>query len=296
MRGDVRQPEERDRLVRRVLWIEGLLNAAVAGTKATVGLATGSAAILGDAVHSLADLSNNGVALVATRLAAAPPDREHPYGHRKFETLAVFGLGTLLAVLALEMVLHALGGEPRQIVTHGWSLALMLGVLAVNLAVTLWEHRWARRLESEILRADARHTLADVLITLAVIASWQLAASGLPWLDPLATLAMAALVLFLAWDLFQRAIPVLVDRSPLDPDEVRAALAGVSGVRSTQRVRSSGAAANARVDIVVSVDGELSTQESHEIADRIETILAERLAVKDVTVHVEPDPKERVEP
>jgi divalent metal cation (Fe/Co/Zn/Cd) transporter len=107
---------------------------------------------------------------------------------------------------------------------------------------------------------------------------------------------MAALVLYLAWGLFQRAVPVLVDRSPLDPDDVRAALAGVAGVHDTPRVRSRGAPTDARVDVVVSVDGELSTQESHEIADRIETILAERFAVNDVTVHVEPDPKERVEP
>ena len=57
---------------------------------------------------------------VATRLAGEPPDREHPYGHRKFETLAVFGLGTLLAVLALEMVLGAFSGAPRRVVTHGW--------------------------------------------------------------------------------------------------------------------------------------------------------------------------------
>jgi cation diffusion facilitator family transporter len=279
----------RDRRVRRVLGIEAAFNAGVAGAKAAVGFATGSSAILGDAVHSLADLSNNAVALVATRLASAPPDREHPYGHRKFETLAVFVLGTALAVLALQLVLRAFRGEPSPVLANAWSLALMLGVLVVNIGVTSWESAWARRLDSEILRADARHTLADVLVTLGVIASWQLSAAGHPWFDPLATLVVALLILYLAWGLFQRAIPVLVDRSLLDPEELRAAVSKVSGVRATQRVRSRGPASEARVDVVVSVDGELSTGESHAIADEIERVLAERFSVDDVTVHVEPD-------
>jgi cation diffusion facilitator family transporter len=281
----------RDRRVRRVLGIEAIFNAGVAGTKAAVGFATGSSAILSDAVHSLADLSNNAVALVATRMASAPPDREHPYGHRKFETLAVFVLGTALAVLALQLVLRAFRSEPNPVLAHAWSLALMLGVLVVNVGVTTWESRWARRLGSEILRADARHTLADVLVTLGVIASWQLSSAGYRWLDPLATLGVALLILYLAWGLFQRAIPVLVDRSLLDPEELRAAVEGVSGVHATQRVRSRGAAGEARVDVVVSVDGDLSTEESHAIADDIERVLAERFAVDDVTVHVEPDGK-----
>lgn len=279
----------RERQVRRVLGIEAAFNAGVAGTKAAVGFATGSSAILSDAVHSLTDLSNNAVGLVATRMAGAPPDREHPYGHRKFETLAVFVLGTVLAVLALQLVLRAFRGEPSPVLADPWSLALMLGVLGVNICVTTWESRWARRLDSEILRADARHTLADVLVTLGVIASWQLSAAGYAWLDPLATVGVAALILYLAWGLFQRAIPVLVDRSLLDPEEVRAAVSRVSGVRSTQRVRSRGPASEARVDVVVSVDGGLSTEESHAIADEIEKVLAERFSVDDVTVHVEPD-------
>ncbi len=294
MRGSDAQPgladaPERDRRVRRVLMTEATANAAVTIAKSVAGLATGSTVILADAVHSLADLSNNAVALVAVRLAGVPPDRQHPYGHRKFETLAVFGLATLLAVLALQLVLRTLTGEPRPVEAHGWALALMVAVLAVNVAVSLWESSWAKRLDSDILRADARHTLADVLITLAVIASWRLSASGLWWLDPVATLAVAVLILYLAWDLFQRAVPVLVDRSRLDPEALRAAVHEVAGVRGADRVRSRGTPHDTRVDVVVRVDGALSTRESHEIADRVERLLSERFAVEEVTVHVEPD-------
>ncbi len=111
-----------------------------------MGFSTGSLALVGDAIHSLADLANNVVAFVVVRLASAPPDREHPYGHQKYETLAVFGLAVLLAVLAVEIVVRAAEPGPREIVQHGWGLAVMIGVLVVNVAVTTWERSWARRL------------------------------------------------------------------------------------------------------------------------------------------------------
>ena len=98
----------RERQVRRTLLVEGLANLLVLVAKTAVGVATSSAAVIGDAVHSLADLANNAVALVALRLAVAPPDREHPYGHRRYESLAVFLLATLLAVLAVEVALRSL--------------------------------------------------------------------------------------------------------------------------------------------------------------------------------------------
>ena len=280
---------ERDRRIRKILVVEALANLGVLTAKAIVGLATGSSAVLTDAIHSLADLANNGVALVAFRLASAPPDREHPYGHRKFETLAVFGLALLLSVLAVEIALRALEFGEREVVRHGWSLAVMLGVLGANCGVALWEGRWARRLDSELLRADARHTFSDVLTTAAVIVGWQCAARGYPWLDTAFTLGVAALILHLAYGLFRRAIPVLVDEIAADPDELAAAVQSVPGVRITRRVRSHRSGPSAIVDVVVAVDPGLSTTASHAIADEIEALLRERFSTGDVTVHVEPD-------
>jgi cation diffusion facilitator family transporter len=282
--------------VRRVLLVEGAANLSVLVVKVWVGLATGSMAVLGDAVHSLADLANNGLAFFVVGAAGAPPDREHPYGHRKFETLAVFALATLLAVLAVELALRALQRGEREVVRHGWSLALMLGVLVVNAAVASWESRQAQRLDSDLLRADARHTLSDVLVTSAVIAGWGFASLGAPWLDTLAALGVAGLILFLAWDLFRRAIPVLTDHVAADPDEVAGLVRSVPGVREARRVRSMGPDGSVTMDVVVSVDPELSTADSHAIADAVERLLRERLGARDVTVHVEPDRQVRVEP
>jgi divalent metal cation (Fe/Co/Zn/Cd) transporter len=121
-----------------------------------------------------------------------------------------------------------------------------------------------------------------------VIASWQFAASGHAWLDTVASLIVAGLILYLAYGLFQRAIPVLVDQSIADPEELAAVVGAVSGVRSTPRIRSHGVGADGKIDVVVTVDPGLSTQASHAIADEIERQLAEKYAARDITVHVEP--------
>ncbi len=281
-------PAQRDRQVERVLVGEALANLAVMTAKAVVGFQTGSIAILGDAIHSLADFANNVVAFVATRIASAPPDREHPYGHRKFETLAVFGIATLLSVLAIEIILGALDRDPREISQEGWGLALMLGVLAVNILIAGWENRWARRLDSDILRADARHTISDVLTTVAVIAGWQLAARGYLWLDALASLIVAAMILYLAYGLFQKAIPVLVEQSIANPEALSSAASAVDGVRETRRVRSREGGSGPAIDLIVTVDRNLSTADSHAIADEIERVISEKFSVDDVTVHIEP--------
>jgi cation diffusion facilitator family transporter len=255
-----------------------------------VGITTGSAAILGDAIHSLADLLNNVMAWVAVRLAAAPPDRDHPYGHRKYEALAVFGLAVLLAVMAFEVAVRGFGRGEREVVGSDWGLGLMLGVLCVNVAITLLESSWARRLDSDILRADVRHTGSDVAITIAVIVGWQLAAAGYAWLDAIFALGIAGLILSLAYGLFRRAIPILVDATTADPERIAQLTDAISGVRDTRRVRSVGSGSNARIEVTVSVDATLTTHASHAIADAIEHALREEFLTEDVTVHIEPDP------
>jgi cation diffusion facilitator family transporter len=279
----------RDRQVLRVILIEGAANVAVLAAKLVVGFSTGSLAVLGDALHSLTDLANNLVAWFVARLSAAPPDRDHPYGHRKFETLAVFALASLMTVLGIELALGAIRREPQPIARDAWALATMLGVLVVNIAVAAWEGARARRLASDILLADARHTLVDVLMTLVVIAGWQVAARGYPWLDSLFAVGVSLLVLYLAWGLFARAIPVLVDRVAVDPEAAASIVREVAGVRSVKSVRSRRTGSAAAVDLVVTVDAQLSTSGAHEIADRIETALRRRLHAHDVTVHIEPE-------
>lgn len=280
--------DARDRGVRRVIVIEGCANAAVLTGKLIVGLSTGSMAIIGDAVHSLTDIANNVIAWIVVKHASRPADRRHPYGHRKFETLAVFGLATLLVVLAIELALHAIDRSEIPVSKDGWHLALMLGVLVGNIVLSAWQRYWARRLASDILLADAHHTVADVFTTIVVIAGWQLSAAGYPWLDSLCALGLSAVVLYLAYGLFRRALPVLLDEMAVAPERLTEAVQKLPGIRSVRRVRSRRIGSNTAVDMVVTVDPDISTTDAHALADSIETLMDRDFGVQDCSIHVEP--------
>jgi cation diffusion facilitator family transporter len=282
------QPGTRDRNVQRIIVIEGSANCVVLGLKLWVGLTTGSLAILGDALHSLTDVLNNVVAWIVIRISAKPPDREHPYGHRKFEGLAVFLLATLLVVLAFELAVQGLRREPVVPAMHPSALILMFSVLGINIGLSAWQRYWARRLGSDILLADANHTFADVLTTIVVIAGWQLSARGFPWLDTACALAVSILVMYLAYGLFRRVAPVLVDRIAIAPEEVTATILSIPEVLEVRRVRTRWIGQARSADVVVAVRNSLSLEESHRIADKIEAALEADFGIEDLTIHVEP--------
>ena len=279
---------QRDKAVLRIILIEGSVNVAVLIAKVAVGLATGSLAIIADALHSLTDVVNNIVAWAVIRVSSSPPDIEHPYGHRKFEAMAVFFLASLLAVLSFELAIHTIKKDDTDIVNSTWGLGVMLAVLTVNISLATWQRMWARRLESDILYADSSHTFSDALTTIVVIAGWQLSALGYLWLDRACALAVSALIFYLAFTLFRRVFPILVDQYSIDPVILTNTIKEVEGVRKVNRVRSRWIGSDKSVDLVISVDPHISTNESHNIANEIESLIIERYNVSDISIHVEP--------
>ena len=277
--------------VKRVLLIEGSVNLLMSVVKLWVGISANSAAVIADAVHSFTDVINNIFAWMANNIANSPADKDHQYGHQKFEQIAVFGLASLLSVVAFEMLVGAYNrfGEPVE--QNFLGLIILICTLVANILLTIWERYWANRLESDILQADASHTLSDVLTTVVVIVGWQLAAIiGYYWLDTVFASIVSLLIFYLAFKLFQRAIPILVDYSDIDPSAISAEVNNLKEVSSVIRVRSR-TGANGRVaDVIVTVDPDLPTLESHDIADEIEAILASKFNIQDVLVHIEPKP------
>jgi cation diffusion facilitator family transporter len=282
------QQANKDRKVQQIIIIEGLYNVLVLIIKLIVGLATHSLAIIGDAIHSLTDVLNNVVIWLVMRVAGKPADKDHPYGHRKFETMAVFALASLLVVLAVELILHAFRSEPEPIVSEPWGLGLMVLVLLLNLMISWWERHWGQKLGSDILLADAQHTLVDAITTILVIVSWQLSALGYVWLDQLCAVGVAGLVLYFAYGLFHKVVPILVDGFAIDPDVLKKAVAQVAGVKQVRQVRSRWIGDSKAVDLVIAVENHLSITESHDIAHLVEDMLVERFKVADASIHVEP--------
>jgi len=148
------------RTVRRVLVLTLVLNLVVVVLKSVVGFWTGSLSLLADALHSVTDSANNVLGLVTNQLASPRPDRDHPYGHQKYEAIGALGIASFLGIACFEILQNAgerllFGGEP--VIMSAIALWLMLIVLGINIGVAFYERRVGLKLGNKILIADA-HT------------------------------------------------------------------------------------------------------------------------------------------
>ncbi|HEY7195041.1 MAG TPA: cation diffusion facilitator family transporter [Gemmatimonadales bacterium] len=283
---------DRSRAVRRVL--AGLLvaNILVVIAKATIGVVAGSLAVIGDAIHSSVDAVYNVLGLVVVRVAARAPDEEHPYGHGKFETLGALGIVVFLGVTCFELTRSAIGrlihgGHSVQITDFG--LALLLATLATNVLVAWYENRRGHQLQSELLIADAAHTRTDVFITIGVLIGVLFVRQGYAWVDPVVAIAVALMIVRVAYEILQRVVPVLVDERAIPAPTIREAAQTVEGVRDAYGIRSRGGNAGVRyAEVTIAVDSTANVADAHAIADKVEERLKKDLELEEVTVHVEP--------
>ncbi len=169
------------------------------------------------------------------------------------------------------------------------SFAIMAGTLAVNLGVTTWEARAGRRLGSEILRADARHTLSDVLVSSGVIIGLILVRVGLKKADGILALLVAVAIAYTAVSILRGVGRTLGDAARLPAAEIASVAAGVEGVAGCDSVRTRGSENAVLVDLHLLISGDVSVQRSHEITEAVEETLRARFPqVTDVVIHVEP--------
>ena len=205
----------RNEAVSRVLLRVLLLNLAVAAAKIVFGYATGAISILSDGFHSLTDGASNVVGLIGVRAAGQPPDADHPYGHRKYETVAAAAVTVFLLLVMVEVLRNAftnLFGRSRPPDISLASFAVMVVTVAINLLVVAYESGEASRLGSEVLQADAMQTRGDVWSSLTVIAALVGARFGVPILDPLAALIVAGFIGHAGYQIASATTGILSDR------------------------------------------------------------------------------------
>lgn len=280
--------------VRRVLLVTLVCNLAVTIGKLVAGIAGHSLSIVSDAIHSAVDSLNNIVGLVVIRYATADPDEGHPYGHAKFETLAAFVIAGLLFVTCYELASSALRrlwarpGALPQVTTL--TVGVMIATILCNLFVTIYEQREGRRLQSEILIADAIDTRSDIAVSCSILLGLIFVRMGYVWLDPAMTLVVAGVIAWNGYKIFRTTVPVLVDAAPLKPEEIAAVAKTVAGVRSLHAIRSRGRAGQMFIEMHLYVQPELERDaiKTHEITERIEERLRQEFGNVRTTIHVEP--------
>ena len=279
--------------VSRVLWRVLLANLAVAIAKIGLGYATGAVSIVSDGFHSLTDSASNVVALIGVSVARRPPDRNHPYGHRKYETMASLGILCFLVIVMVEVLRAAierlLGGAAPRVFPEG--IVLMAVTLIVNLFVVSYEQRAGRRLRSEVLLADAKHTRSDVLTSGAVLGALLGVWWGYPLLDPLVALLVAGFIGHAGWSIAQEASRVLSDQIVIDEDEVRSVVQAVPKVIGCEKIRTRGSADYAFLDLHLWLDGIMPLRDAHATSHVVKDRLMARFPqLVDVVIHIEPPP------
>ena len=265
----------------------------VAGAKLIFGYATGAVSMISDGFHSLTDSASNVMGLVASQAAHKPPDADHPYGHRKYETLAAAGIFVMLLLVVIEVVRAALarfttGGEPE---VTAMSFAVMILTLIINLLVVRYERQQGRRLQSELLLADSMHTQSDVFTSCAVIGSLVAVKLGYPLLDPVGGLVIAAFIARTGWQIARDTSSILSDRVVLLEDDIREIVMSVPGVLGCHHIRSRGSADHIFLDLHVWFRGDIPLFEAHRLSHVVKDLLMERYPhIADAIIHLEPPP------
>jgi cation diffusion facilitator family transporter len=278
--------------------VGGQVNLVLSIVKVAAGTLWQSQALVADGIHSFSDLLSDALVWYAGRHASHAPDLEHPYGHRRFETLATLVLGILLLVVAIGIGWDA--GErlfaPEQLLEPQ---PLALAAAAASILVKEWLYWWtlgyARRVRSEMLRANAWHHRSDAISSVVVLVGIGGTLAGLPYLDAIAAVIVAAMIARISWELGRDSIKELVDTG-LQAERVaaiRTTISSVGGVRDVHMLRTRKHGGEASVDVHVLVDPRVSVSEGHMIALVVENRLKQKIDdITDVTIHVDPEDDE----
>lgn len=260
--------------------------------KMVVAFATGSLGILSEALHSALDFVAAAVTWVAVKLSDKPADREHNFGHGKIENFSALIEAFLLFATCGWIIFEAvsrLSSEAKPVEVGFWSFAVVITSILVDVGRSRALMKAAREYKSQALEADALHFSTDIWSSAVVLFGVAGSFFGFHRADAIAALAVAIIVIWVSVKLSLRAIDELLDKAPEGIRERVAELIGeVDGVIKSHslRVRSSGD--TYEIDVNIHVDSTLSIVEAHEISERVERVLRERLGKIMINVHVEP--------
>lgn len=275
----------------RTLWIVLALNWLVAGMKLVIGYLINSTSMIADGYHSFADGASNIVGLLGMRIACQPKDRDHPYGHKKYETLASMAIAFLLFLVCLHL-LHS-GWERLSVRAYpqvDWRGFLVLGVtIVVNIAVMLYESRVGRKIGSDVLVSDSMHTRADLLTSCSVAVALVAVRMGFPIVDALVAIVISGFIAFSGFEILRNSSAVLCDTAAIDVQAVENLVYRFPEVKKCHKIRTRGRSDDIYMDFHVLVEDRMPLVRSHDLTVKIEDAVKKEFpGVIDVVVHVEP--------
>ena len=285
--------KDRARKGQLAAWLGMGGNILLAALKLTAGVIAGSHALVADGLHSLADFLGTIVLLVVMHVAHQPRDKDHPYGHGKAEPVGakIIGIIVILAGFQVGMVGVERLWAGEFVVPGILAVWIALISLVVKGAMYYYKRRLGEAINSTAVVASASEHRADAYSSLAVLIGVSLAQLGLPFLDPLAGVVVALLIIRMGWKITLRAVDDLMDRvtEPELQEDVEKLIAATEGVRAVEDVRLRSMGPEWLVDLKIEVDPDISVEAGHEIASSVRVKLTEEIPdITGVMVHVNP--------
>ncbi len=284
-----------NREIKKVTWIGLLINISLAGLKFVVGILGHSQAVVADGVHSVSDTTTDLAVLLGVKYWSAPPDKDHPYGHWRIETIITGFIGLGLIAVALGIGYHAIK-TIREVHTVQPSWIAIIGA-AVSIVVKEILYRWnvqvGKKVRSSAVIANAWHHRSDALSSLPALIAVAVSVIKPAWafLDHIGAIIVSLFILKISWDIIYKSLTKLSDKgvSQKEQQDIRRLALLVQGVKDAHEIRTRNVGKGLFVDLHVLVDGNLSVKTGHEIAEKVRDLLLEKGEnILDVVVHIEP--------
>ncbi|MGG5403194.1 cation diffusion facilitator family transporter [Clostridioides difficile] len=278
--------------VKQVLWIILFANFAVALLKIIIGNQIKSYSMTADGFHSLSDGASNIVGLIGIFFASKPKDKNHPYGHKKFEIITSLFISGMLFVIAIKIILSAVLRIANPVVPAITieSLIALIITLFINIFVCMYEYRVGTKLNSYVLISDSLHTRSDIFVSLGVLVTLVGVKLGFPVIiESIVPIIISAFIIYSAYGIFRPSIGILVDRVAVDEDYIKEIVFEFNEVRDVHNIRSRGSKSSIYIDMHVMVDSFISVEQSHDLTHKIEKQIQEEINENaQVIVHIEP--------
>ena len=278
--------------VKRALWVVLSVNLSIATLKIIIGSIIQSTAMTADGFHSISDGTSKAVGLLCVSLASRPADRDHPYGHKKYEMLAGLAIAGMLLVIAGKIITDGINRFLNPVIPKISivSLVLVFASLITNVLVCIFEYLRGKKLKSKILISDSRHARSDIFVSLGLLVTLIGLKAGLPpIIDPITSIVVAGFILYAAFEVFRDNIGVLLDKAVIDNEQVKRVVLGFEQVKDIHNIRSRGSDTEVHIDMHIVTSPDMSVQDSHKLAHLIEARI--RAEINDnarITAHIEP--------
>ena len=284
-----------EKMVMRVSFITIVTDIVLTAIKFFAGIIGNSTAMIADAMHSFSDIYTTVIVMIGVKLASRKPDKDHPYGHERFECVAAIILSVVLVFTGAGIGWSGISQiilADISILPIPGSIALVAAILTIVLKAGMYfyKRRIAKKVDSSALMADAWHHLSDSLSSIGSFIGILGARLGFPILDPIMAIVICLFILKVAVDVFRSAISKMTDRACDEEtqDSMRELILSQESVVSIDLFHTRLFGDRIYVDVEIGVDS-YTLKEAHEVAHKVhDAIESNFLKVKHCTVHTNP--------